>query len=316
MSFLSHLDTIIPAKLARKPTVSLTSEVWSTPDNDRIAVDHSSTQLSGKRLVLFHGLEGGSSSHYAKYIVAKFQKAGWAVTLPHFRTCGELANLQPRAYHAGDYEEIGWIIQQVANQFRPTELYVAGVSLGGNALLHWLGKAPHLAHQLVKGAAAISAPMNLLKAGNALNIGWNKKLYGNYFLYSLKPKALAIIRQHPALSSQLNVGKIENATTIGEFDEYFTAPLHGFKSVDDYWEKASSLPLLKQISVPTLLLNALNDPFIPADSLPSSNDVSSLVTRQFPARGGHVGFQKGCFLAKQNNALPDIVLNYFHSLPN
>jgi uncharacterized protein len=239
-------------------------ERWATPDGDFIEVDHLCPMAADppRHLVLFHGLEGSSRSHYAQAFADVARQRGWAYSVPHFRGCGGELNLGPRAYHSGDYEEIGWILQRLRARSR-APLLVVGVSLGGNALLRWAQEAGHGASATAACVAAVSSPVDLAAAGRAIDQGFNRLVYTRMFLATMKPKALAKWQQHPGLFDR---DKLAAARTLYEFDDAFTAPLHGYRDTPDYWARASSKPHLARLRIPALVLNARNDPFVPAAS--------------------------------------------------
>jgi predicted alpha/beta-fold hydrolase len=170
-------------------------------------------------------------------------------------------------------------------------LYAAGVSLGANALLLWLGERGGEATQVIASAAAVSPPLDLMAAGNALDRGFNL-VYTRHFLRSLRRKAIGKLAHHPGVYTGRAVARTR---TLREFDDLYTAPLHGYRDTDDYWTRASSKPVLSRIAVSTLVLNARNDPFLPAEALPTLAEVSSAVALEQPAEGGHVGFVSGAF---------------------
>ncbi len=271
-------------------------ERWSTPDQDFVDVDfceRSTLTLPRPLLVLFHGLEGSSGSHYAQAF------ADWAIAndcdiaVPHFRGCSGTLNLAPRAYHSGDHEEVHHLLtrfKQRADAENRPGLLAAGVSLGGNALMRWAGEQGQSAQKIVSAVASICSPLDLSASGKAIGEGFNRQVYTRMFLRTMKPKAMAKLKQHPGL---FDASKLMAAQDLYAFDDVFTAPLHGFKNTDDYWQRASALPLMRDIAVPALALNAQNDPFIPASSLPTADKVSGHVTLWQPPEGGHVGFPKG-----------------------
>ena len=275
-----HLQTVVAA-LSPAPRVAWRRERWDTPDGDYIDLDWAG-EGGGPLLALFHGLEGGSSSHYARRIAALALARGWRCVVPHFRGCSGALNRLPRAYHSGDSAELDWILRRL----RPD--YAAGVSLGGNVLLKWLGEQGAAAPALPRRAAAVSAPLDLAASGRALDRGVNRRLYTRLFLTTMKAKAHARITLH---RSPIDERRLARARTLHEFDELVTAPLHGFRDADDYWARASSAPWLEHIRVPTLLLNARNDPFLPAAALEAATRRSSAAVRlEFPDTGGHAGF--------------------------
>lgn len=263
-------------------------ERWETtpngiPDGDFIDVDFvDSLDICSPLVILFHGLEGSSHSHYALTLMSEFKKIGWMGVVPHFRGCSGENNRLPRAYHSGDAIELEWIIKKIAEQYPNRPLFACGISLGGNALLVWLGSHFSTTH-LIKGAAAVSVPFDLAVSVQTLAKGFNL-VYTRHFLRTMKQKAL---------SKNLDISfqdPIRNAKTLGEFDEAFTAPVHGFKDAMDYWTQSSSKSYLLDVRVPTYLINAQNDPFFPAEFLPNQNQVSQWIQLHQPQEGGHVGF--------------------------
>jgi uncharacterized protein len=307
-----NLQTIWPALYARRgfgvePVYR--RERWATPDGDFLDVDwleedgagHARggparrpartpvTSRSAPLLVLFHGLEGSSRSHYAQAFADFARELGLAYAVPHFRGCSGELNQAPRAYHSGDHEEIGWILERLRAQ-HTGPLIAAGVSLGGNALMRWAAEAGTGAARTADAVAAVCSPIDLAAGSIAIGRGFNRLVYTGMFLRSMKPKALAKLKQHPGL---FDASRLMAARDLYEFDDIFTAPVHGFRSADDYYARASAKPHLHRIRIPALVLNALNDPFVPASSLPAAREVGPCVTLWQPAQGGHVGFPDG-----------------------
>jgi predicted alpha/beta-fold hydrolase len=294
-----HLQTIWPSLFSRatvgdEPTFR--RERWTTPDDDFIDVDFLADPLdvhaeSATRplLVLFHGLEGSSRSGYAKAFACLAREQGWSYAVPHFRGCSGELNLAPRAYHSGDYEEVEWILQRMA-QRRGGPVLAVGISLGGNMLLRWAEESGASAASKALAVAAVCSPIDMAAGGHAIGRGFGLYTYTRMFLGTMKPKALAKLRQHPGLFDER---RLRAARTLYEFDNVFTAPLHGFRDTDDYWTKASAKPKLSDIRIPALVLNALNDPFVPGKSLPRQSEVGANVTLWQPQHGGHVGFADG-----------------------
>jgi predicted alpha/beta-fold hydrolase len=280
-----HAQTIYAA-LNRPDLPAYTRQRWDTPDGDFIDVDWAGPVDANRRLVLFHGLEGSSGSHYARALASCAVAAGWRIAVPHFRGCSGEPNRLPRAYHSGDSGEIDWIVRRLHAQHPQAQLHLAAVSLGGNASLKWLGERGRDAAQLVRRAAVVSAPFDLAAAGRALELGFNR-VYTRMFLRTMKRSALAKLARFPGI---FDGRAMLAAQTLYEFDNVVTAPLHGFRDTDDYWARASSWPLLAGIEVPTLVLNARNDPFMPAQALERARGASPQVILEFPEEGGHVGF--------------------------
>lgn len=286
-------QTIWPALFSRRyngTAIEFRRQRWDTPDRDFVDVDLlDAPQANAPMLVLFHGLEGSSQSHYAQAFATVARARGWGFAIPHFRGCSGELNLAPRAYHSGDYEEVGWMLARLkAGHDGP--LLAAGVSLGGNALLRWAEEMGQSAAATARAVCSICSPVDLTAAGHAIGTGFNKLVYTRMFLRTMVPKALKKLAQHPGL---FDGERLSRARDLYEFDNIFTAPLHGFRDVDDYWTRASAKPHLKQIRIPALVLNARNDPFVPAASLPRQSDVGSYVTLWQPEQGGHVGFPGG-----------------------
>jgi predicted alpha/beta-fold hydrolase len=287
--------------------VRLQRERWHTPDGDFVDVDRQlASHPARPLLVLFHGLEGSSQSHYAQAFADWAAEHDIQFALPHFRGCSGELNWAPRAYHSGDHEEIDWLLQRLRSEHRAAggqHLVAAGVSLGGNALMRWAGEHGAQAAMAADAVASICSPLDLAESGRAIGRGFNRQVYTRMFLRSMKPKALAKLAQHPGLFDRQ---KLMAARDLYAFDNVFTAPLHGFRDTDDYWRRASAKPLMGEIGIPALALNALNDPFVPAASLPQPADVSRHVTLWQPPHGGHVGFAQGA-LPGHVRGLPDAV---------
>lgn len=287
-----HLQTIWPALYARRlegAPVQYRRERWDTPDGDFIDVDWLAGPPRRRLLVLFHGLEGSSSSHYAQAFAGYARAHGWGFAVAHFRGCSGELNRGPRAYHSGDFEEVGWILARFRRQHQGALLAV-GISLGGNALLRWAEEFGEQAARLVDAVASVCAPVDLAASGAAIGRGFKRLVYTRRFLASMKPKAMQKLAQHPGLFS---ADALRGAQDLYAFDNVFTAPLHGFRDTHDYWLRASAKPHLHRIRIPALVLNARNDPFVPAWSLPRPLDVGRWVTLWQPAHGGHVGFAQG-----------------------
>jgi predicted alpha/beta-fold hydrolase len=326
-----HAQTIWPALHARSWTGTrprFVRERWDTPDGDFVDVDvlceaampaqHPMTASGGRAagtgtgaggldlaraapagptpatarrplLVLFHGLEGSSASPYALAFADWARAQGWRYAVPHFRGCSGEINRAPRAYHSGDFEEIGWLLGRL-RAAHDGPLLAVGISLGGNALLRWAEEAGASAAATVRAVAAVCAPLDLTAAGHAIGRGLNRLFYTPWFLRTMKPRALERLARHPGLFDR---ERLLAARDLHDFDNVFTAPLHGFRDTDDYWRRASSGPRLGEIRIPALVLNPRNDPFLPAAHLPTRAPAGGHVTLWQPAHGGHVGFARG-----------------------
>ena len=326
-----NLQTIWPAMVsarsladpAKSPASSYQRVRLTTPDDDFIDVDYSTTRSPESKhpakqplLVLFHGLEGSSSSYYALAFAKVAQQRGWAYAVPHFRGCSGEINRAPRAYHSGDFEEIGWMLAKLKAAHVLAgggALLAVGISLGGNALMRWAQEAGSSAVQTVSAVASVCSPLDLTASGVAIGKGFNRLVYTRMFLNSMKPQALERLALNPGL---FDAKALQASCDLYEFDNVFTAPVHGFKNTEDYWLRASAKPHMHRIDLPALALNAVNDPFIPAWSLPKPFEVSKSVTLWHTAQGGHVGFPKGKFPA-QVMAMPEAVSSWLAThLPN
>ena len=290
--------------LAPRPAVHLRRERWEAPDGDFVDVDFldridlvgggdpagrgepAAGEARSPLLVLFHGLEGSSASHYARALMAEAARRGWRGAVVHFRTCSGELNRLPRFYHSGDSDEIDWTLRRFAREHaHGGPLYAIGVSLGGNALLKWLGERGHEA-AFVAAAVALSPPHDLHAGATVLASGFSR-LYTASFLKTLKAKCEAKARLHPGA---IDLPRMRAARDFFAFDGAVTAPLHGFRDALDYWTRSSCKPFLRGIAVPTLVINALNDPFQPAWALARRHEASPSVRLEYPREGGHVGF--------------------------
>jgi uncharacterized protein len=308
-----NLQTIWAALRARRflgPQPVFRRQRWTTPDADFVDVDvavHASAP-DAPLLVVFHGLEGSSASHYAEAFADVARTRGWAFAVPHFRGCSGEMNLAPRAYHSGDFEEIDWILKRFRSAHAGPVVAV-GISLGGNALMRWAGEVGAAARASVAAVASVCSPLDLAASGWAIGRGFNRLVYTRMFLGSMVPKALGKLDQHPGLFDR---AALLAARDLYAFDNIVTAPLHGFKNTEDYWSRASAKPHLGKVAVPALALNALNDPFIPDWSLPRAAEVSASVTLWQPREGGHVGFPSAPFPGHVR-AMPEAVADFFAS---
>lgn len=306
-----HLQTIWSALCARPSQgapIAYRRERWTTPDSDFVDadwLDDCAAATDKPLLVVFHGLEGSSRSHYALAFADLARERGMRLVVPHFRGCSGEMNLAPRAYHSGDHEEIGWILARLRAQ-HTGPLWAVGVSLGGNALMQWAAQAGDTAARAVDASACVCSPLDLAAGGAAIARGFNRQVYTRMFLRTMKPKALNKLAQHPGL---FDAQVLRATRDLYDFDNVFTAPLHGFRNADDYYARASARPHLHRIRVPALVLHAANDPFVPAHSLPRAGEVGPYVTLWQPPQGGHVGFPRG-WLPGDVRCMPEAVVDW------
>lgn len=277
-------------------TLDLFPERLELPDGD--FVDLCWTRNTGGPIIaVFHGLEGSIDSPYAISIMSAIQNRGWRGVFMHFRGCSNEFNRLDRNYHSGDTGDIAYLINILSQRFSDTPVAAVGYSLGGNALLKYLGEYPEL--EYLSAAVAVSVPFLLNVGAERLNQGISK-IYQHHLIGRLKKKMKAKYHDRkPAIS----LDKIDTLNTFRLFDNQVTAPLHGFRDVDDYYDKSSSRQFLKHINTPTLIIHALDDPFMTAAAIPEQNELSEKVYLELSDKGGHVGFIDGKYPYRANNWL-------------
>ncbi len=288
-----HTATLWGRVGRREPRIATRTERWDTPDGDFLEIVRlDAPSPDAPRILLLHGLEGGAHSHYAKGLFREAKTRGCGADLLLFRTCGSEQNRLARSYHSGETADARFVIERLTADFPNAPLGLIGVSLGANVLCKMLGELGNNTPTNLTSAVAISTPFDLARASRHLGRGFGA-VYEWFFLKSLIPKALEKIARHLELSPLTSVTR---AKTLWQFDDLFTAPLHGFRDAADYYARASALQYLKDIRLPTLLLSAVDDPFLPADVLDHVRTIAQhnpALTIEFPERGGHVGFTAG-----------------------
>lgn len=267
-------------------------ERWDTPDGDFLEIHRLPAPAGTPRLLLLHGLEGTIRSHYAQGLLNEAHRRGWGADLLIFRSCGSEPNRTRRFYHSGETSDTAFVLDRIVREFSSSPVAIAGVSLGGNVLLRFLGeRGSNLPPQLT-AAAAISVPYDLSRSSKRINRGFSR-FYQKFFLGSLRRKALEKARRFPDLAP---VERIAALRTLEDFDNLITGPLHGFRDADDYYRKASSLPALERIKLKTLLLSAVDDPMLPPQVLDEVREIARRnpnLQLEFTKRGGHAGFIAG-----------------------
>ncbi len=278
-----HVQTILGSILPRPlPEVS-TRERLELPDGDFLDIDRIGAGNT-RCAIISHGLEGSSRDPGVRGLAAALNAGGWDVFAWNFRGCGGEANRLARFYHSGETLDLAAVIARAADLY--PHLALVGLSLGGNMTLKYLGERPP--HPKICAAAAISAPVHLASSARALDSRRGNSLYLGRFMKSLAAKVEEKARRFPGV---INPAGIRRVRSFAEFDDRFTARLHGFRDADDYWERSSARQFLPGIRVPTLLLNALDDPFLTPESFPHSEALdSSHLFLEAPASGGHLGF--------------------------
>lgn len=294
-----HLQSIWASRLRRLPSIAYRRERVDTPDGDELWLDHLESGKDRPRVVLLHGLEGSSEALYIRGMALELANRGCDVTAVNFRSCahdpampgGSILNRRPRFYHSGETSDLDHIIGLLRSRQPRVALGAAGVSLGGNVLLRWLGEDP--ARHRLAAAATISVPYDLHAGMLNLSSGI-ARLYVVEFMRSLRPKIHRMVERHPELLARVDLARAAAARTFHDFDDAFTAPVHGFTSAEDYYARASSFPVLGRIEIPLLLINAHDDPFQPSPVLTKMKSVVGGSTRVIdPPRGGHAGFLEG-----------------------
>jgi len=280
-------------KFARRKELSQTHlERLSTPDGDFLDLHHLSGKPGAPLLLLLHGLEGSIRSHYIQGLLAEASRRKWRATVLVFRSCGDEPNRTRRFYHSGETTDLGFAIEHITSSFPDSPLVLAGVSLGGNVLLKYLGEHGVKLSTQIRGAAAVSVPYDLSRAASHIDHGFTK-FYQQSFVKSLRHKATTKLDSFPDLVPR---AEIDSIRTIRDFDNLITAPLHGFRDADDYYASSSALGWLHGIRIPTLLLSAVDDPFLPSQVLDDVNPIAKdnpYIQTVFPRSGGHVGFVGG-----------------------
>jgi hypothetical protein len=268
----------------------VTRERFETPDGDFVDVDWLPGRPDAPLLLVLHGLEGTARSHYIGGLFDQAAARGWRAGVLYFRSCSGEMNRLPRFYHSGDTGDLDHVLRAVTGREPGVRVGVVGISIGGNVLLKWLGEQGTAAPEPLVGAVAISVPFDLAACARVMDQGLQKVLYTASFMRSFREKTRAKARAHPGF---VDVPAALRARTFAAYDRAVTAPLHGFADEVDYWRRASSGPYLTRIRRPTLLISALDDPFIPRSSLPDPRELPPAVRAEFVPIGGHVGFVEG-----------------------
>lgn len=282
-----HSQTLWPNKLRRKPKVNLHHERFELPDGDFVDSEWTSRN-EGPIVLVLHGLEGSTKSAYAAGILNEVHKRGWRGAFMYHRSCSGVPNRLHRRYHAGETRDLDTVISILTRREPETPILIVGYSLGGNILLKWLGETETLPKQIA-GAVAVSVPFDLNISTDKLNKGFSQL----YQFAMLKKMQRSIKRKYRHHNTSINLKDILNLKSLRELDRDFTAPVHGFSSLDEYYANASSRSYLKHIDFPTLILHADDDPFMTKDAVPTLEELSSNVTLELTKSGGHVGFVHG-----------------------
>ena len=289
-----HGQTVFGTFLRRAPRLPLRRERWELSDGDFLDVDRLDGAKEAPLLVVLHGLEGSSSSHYVRGLLAQARRRGWRGLALNFRSCSGELNRLVRSYHSGETGDLAEAVARARNESPGAPLLLAGCSLGGNVMVKWLGEQGDAAP--VRAAVGLSVPFDLKLCARALDAPDPMAfVYRTRFLRTLKRKALEKAQRFPQIDSV----RVRSARTLFEFDEALTAPVHGFASAPDYWARSSSGPYVPRIRLPLLLIAAEDDPFIPPECLPrTAAAANACVTLEVYPKGGHLGFVAGPYLPR------------------
>jgi hypothetical protein len=300
--FNGHLETIVPALFRRVHQVSYTRHILPTPDGDFLEIDSElSVPETDSVVIISHGLEGSTDRPYIKGMVKRFVQGGWHAVAWNYRSCGGKPNRLPRFYHSGATEDLDLVVKFVLSLQKYQRIALIGFSLGGNLTLKYVGEQGMQISPYLQKAVAFSAPVHLSSCSAQIN-QFQNWVYAQKFKKSLKQKVLAKARVMPQLIDKEPLTRIK---TLKDFDDFYTAPLHGFESAEDYYEKNSSLYFLDTIALPTLLINAQNDPLLAPPCFPVERlRHHSFVHFEMPKHGGHCGFSnsKNGFYWSENRA--------------
>ena len=281
--FNGHLQTIIPSLFRESIPLPFDRERINTPDGDFLDLDWLKSDAS-KLVIISHGLEGNSRRPYMVGMAHQFFKKNFDVLTWNFRGCSEEMNKKPIFYHSGATYDLDTVVNHASIDYQ--EIYLIGFSLGGNLTLKYLGEQKQI-NPKIKRAVAISVPLHLESSCEKISSGENI-IYAKRFLSTLKEK---VIKKAVIYPDNIPVGTLRKIKTLKDFDDYFTGPIHGFKDAHDYYEQNSSIYFLEGISIPVLILNAQNDPFLTEKCFPISQAKKlDQIWMEFPKYGGHVGF--------------------------
>ena len=283
-----HLQTILPTLFRQVDGVAYRRERLDLNDGDFLDLDWVGTAWGSRVAVVAHGLEGSSDRAYVRGMARELARRGWTVCAWNLRGCSGEPNRLLRSYHSGATEDLDAVVRHVLH-LGAEAVAVVGFSLGGNLTLKWLGEQGAGIDPRVVAGAGVSVPVDLASSSETMEV-WSRRIYMLRFMRSLSGKVAAKADQFDA---DLDLEAIRAARTFRQFDGLFTAPVHGFGSAEDYWARASSLPGLPDIGIPTLLLNALDDPFLGPTCFPAEAAlVNPNLTLLMPSHGGHVGFMQ------------------------
>jgi predicted alpha/beta-fold hydrolase len=306
-----HAQTIFPAlPWSGAPKIRVRSEELELPDGDVTVVDWMEEgpgpDSGAPILIVLHGLEGSADSPYARMLLKSAAQHDWRAAVLHFRDCGDYRNRLPRRYHAGETNDIRYFLESLRAAGHEGPMLAAGYSLGGNVLLKYLGE--NGVSTPLHGAAAVSVPLDLHDSAEALTSGFSR-IYQRYLLKRMKN---AMRRKFDQYTAAFDWHRAMAAKTFAEFDDAVTAPLHGFSGKDEYYNRCSSLAFLADICLPTLIINAVDDPFMTPATIPEPEKLSDSVQIEVASHGGHVGFIDGGAPWRPHYYLPGRIIEFLN----
>src|SRR5438093_873223 len=289
-----HLQTIW-SSLFRRDRIRSRRERIATRDGDFVDLDwvDAARPAGAPLLLVLHGLEGSSRSHYSVGLMRLAGARGWRALTLNFRSCSGELNRLPQVYHSGHTDDLDHVVGLLLERHPDAPIGVVGVSLGGNVLLKWLGERELDAPKQLVGAVAISAPFDLVPCARVLDRGLRRRVYTSSFLGPMRDKVRRKAERDPDFAILVDLELALRARTFAEYDRAVTARLHGFADEHDYWVRASRGRELARVHRPTLLLSALDDPLVPPKALPETSPLPPWVRAEFTERGGHAGFVEG-----------------------
>ncbi|WP_026180207.1 hydrolase [Hahella ganghwensis] len=303
----AHLQTMWAPLFRKTPLLQRSRERLTLPDTDFLDLDWFNS-ASGPNAgdidhrplaVLFHGLTGSSNSPYILGLQQALSEQNWCSVAVNFRGCSGRPNRLPRAYHSGETGDIHFVLSTLRHRFPTRQIIAVGYSLGGNALCKWLGEQGEQA--CINAAIVVSAPYQLARCATQLDRGFSK-VYRTRLIQELtssieqKKNLFLHTGQHHYWKALDDLGPLSDLKSFWQFDNQVVAPLHGFVSAEDYYERSSARQYVPYIATPTLLIHAMDDPFMPNDVAPTSDECPDSVTLVLTKSGGHVGFVTGSWI--------------------
>ncbi|GHG75302.1 alpha/beta hydrolase [Alishewanella longhuensis] len=310
----AHLQTIFAKYLSPKHKLVTEAEIFTLRDGDHLQLNWSEKLAKTEQrplVILLHGLAGDINSHYIQGLMAALKQQGLPCVLMHFRGCNGQPNKLARAYHSGDTADLAEVIGMLQQRFPKMPLSAVGFSLGANVLVKYCGEQAE--QNPLRAAVAVCPPLSLAACAKRINQG-SSKIYQSYLLKRLKAATLQKLASHPKFPLPLTPEQIQGMRSIEEFDEHYTAPIHGFFNAKEYYQRASGMAFLKQIHIPTLIIHAKDDPFLTDAVIPQANELSPFIDYQLCQNGGHVGFVNGRHPLKPqfwlNTRIPAFLLSH------